>query len=75
MIIKKYIGKTEEEAISLAKADLGENVSIMNTKEITPHGIFKFFRKPSFEVTAAIDDIQKEDKAPAKKEEDRKSVV
>lgn len=69
MIIKKYIGKTEEEAISLAKADLGESVSIMNTKEITPHGILKLFRKPSFEVTAAIDDIQKEDKAPAKKEE------
>lgn len=69
MIIKKYIGKTEEEAISLAKADLGENVSIMNTKEIIPHGIFKLFRKPSFEVTAAVDDIQKEDKTPVKKEE------
>lgn len=60
MIIKKYIGKTQEEAISLAKADLGEGVSIMNTKEINPHGIFKLFKKPSFEVTAAIDDIKKE---------------
>lgn len=69
MIIKKYIGKTEEEAISLAKADLGEGVSIMNTKEVTPHGIFKLFRKPSFEVTAAIDDIKKEEPKAAAKEE------
>lgn len=58
MIIKKYIGKTEEEAIGLARADLGEGATIMNTKEITPHGVFKFFRKLSFEVTAAVDEIQ-----------------
>ncbi len=69
MIIKKYIGKTEEEAISLAKADLGESVSIMNTKETSPHGIFKLFRKPSFEVTAAVDEIKKEEPQPAAKEE------
>ena len=69
MIIKKYIGKTEEEAISLAKADLGEGVSIMNTKEVTPHGIFKLFRKPSFEVTAAVDEIKKEEPVTAVKEE------
>ena len=36
MIIKKYIGKTEEEAIALAKAELGDNVTIMNTKEVVP---------------------------------------
>lgn len=69
MIIKKYIGKTEEEAISLAKADLGEGVSIMNTKEVVPHGLFKLFRKPSFEVTAAVDEIKKEEPKAAVKEE------
>lgn len=58
MIIKKYIGKTEEEAIELAKAELGSNAIIMNTKEIVPHGLFKFFRKLSYEVTAAVDEIQ-----------------
>ena len=46
MIIKKYIGKTEEEAIALAKAELGDNVTIMNTKEVVPRGLYKFFRKP-----------------------------
>ncbi|MCI9079154.1 MAG: flagellar biosynthesis protein FlhF [Lachnospiraceae bacterium] len=70
MIIKRYIGKTEEEAISLAKADLGEGVSIMNTKEISPHGIFKLFRKPSFEVTAAVDEIKKEEPGVALKKEE-----
>lgn len=70
MIIKKYIGRTEEEAISLAKADLGAGISIMNTKEVNPHGIFKFFKKPSFEVTAAIDEIhKKEENTVIKKEE------
>ena len=70
MIIKKYIGRTEEEAISLARADLGEGMSIMNTKEVNPHGIFKFFRKPSFEVTAAIDEIQKEENKTVKKDDE-----
>ena len=33
MIIKKYIAATEKEAVSLAKAELGEDVTIMNIKE------------------------------------------
>lgn len=65
MIIKKYIGKTEEEAIELAKADLGTGATIMNTKEMVPHGLFKFFRQPSFEVTAAIDELGQASAAPA----------
>ncbi len=68
MIIKKYIGKTEEEAIGLAKADLGEEATIMNTKEIVPHGLFKFFRQLSFEVTAAVDEIKQTNAVPAQKE-------
>lgn len=74
MIIKKYIGKTEEEAIELAKADLGAGATIMNTKEITPHGVFKFFRKLSFEVTAAVDEIQKSTVTQTKKEPEEDSV-
>lgn len=68
MIIKKYIGKTEEEAIELAKADLGVGATIMNTKEITPHGVFKFFRKSSFEVTAAVDEIKQSTITPEYRE-------
>ena len=38
MIIKKYIATTEKEAVSLAKAELGEDVTIMNIKENNPKG-------------------------------------
>lgn len=33
MVIKKYIAATENEAIALAKAELDEDVTIMNIKE------------------------------------------
>ena len=35
MVIKKFQGKTEEEAIALAKKELGANVTIMNVKNVT----------------------------------------
>ncbi len=74
MIIKKYIGKTEEEAIALAKAELGDNVTIMNTKEVVPRGLYKFFRKPSVEVTAAVDENIKESSAEPVKEEKKEDI-
>jgi flagellar biosynthetic protein FlhF len=74
VIIKKYIGKTEEEAIALAKAELGDNVTIMNTKEVVPRGLYKFFRKPSVEVTAAVDENIKESSAEPVKEEKKEDI-
>lgn len=74
MIIKKYIGKTEEEAIALAKAELGDNVTIMNTKEVVPRGLYKFFRKPPVEVTAAVDENIKESSAEPVKEEKKEDI-
>lgn len=56
MVIKKYIAATEEEAISLAKAELGDDAVIMNVKTMVPKGISKLFKKPSVEITAAIDE-------------------
>lgn len=69
MIIKKYIGKTEEEAAALARAELGGEVTIMSSREVTPHGFFKLFRKPSFEVTAAVDELKPETARMEKKED------
>ena len=60
MVIKKYIAATENEAIALAKAELGEDVTIMNIKENNPKGLSKLFKKSSVEVTAAVDDVKKE---------------
>lgn len=58
MVIRKYIAMTEEEATELAKKELGENVVIMNVKKNEPKGLAKFFRKPSVEITAAVDEIE-----------------
>lgn len=34
MTIKKFQGRTQDEAIAKAKAELGENAVIMNVKEV-----------------------------------------
>ncbi len=56
MKIKKYTGKTEKEAILKVKEELGGEALIVSVKSVKPKGIFKLFRKPYVEVTAAIDD-------------------
>ena len=56
MIIKKFQGKTEEEATALAKKELGGSAVIMNVRNVKKKGFFAFFRKPLFEVTAALED-------------------
>lgn len=53
MIIKKFTAKTEEEAVKLAKAELGENIVIMNVKTLPAKGLFGFLKKPQVEVTVA----------------------
>lgn len=56
MIIKKYQARTETEAIMLANEELGKDAIVMNIKTISPKGIYKLFRKPLVEVTAAVDE-------------------
>ena len=56
MTIKKFTGKTKEEAIAAAKQELGSQVVIMNIKEQKQHGLFGMFKAPVFEVTAAIEE-------------------
>lgn len=55
MTIKKYTGKTKEEAIETAKKELGSQVVIMNIKEIKPKGVLGIFKAPIYEVTAAME--------------------
>ena len=40
MIIKKFVGKTEEEALGLARAELGDNVVVMNVRNAKRKGLF-----------------------------------
>ncbi|WP_312371314.1 flagellar biosynthesis protein FlhF [Lachnoclostridium sp.] len=58
MNIKKFQATSETEAILLAKEELGKDAIVMNIKTISPKGIYKLFRKPLVEVTAAIDEVQ-----------------
>lgn len=56
MTIKKFIGKTEEEATVKAKQELGAACVIMNVRQLKPSGFFKSFKSPTYEVTAAIEE-------------------
>lgn len=56
MTINKFQGKTKEEAIEKAKNELGTSAVIMNVKEIKPKGLFRAFKKSTFEVTAALEE-------------------
>lgn len=67
MIIKKFQGNTETEAIMLAKDNLGKDAIVMNIKTIKPKGLFKAFRKTLVEVTAAVDEVS--DKRDGKESE------
>lgn len=56
MTIKKFQGKTQEEATEKARQELGAGAVVMNVKEIKPKGLFNFFKGSTFEVTAAIEE-------------------
>ncbi|MBR4085061.1 MAG: flagellar biosynthesis protein FlhF [Lachnospiraceae bacterium] len=58
MIIKKYIGKTETEAIETAKKELGNSIVIMNVKEVKSKGLFSVFRGKCVEITVALEEEQ-----------------
>ena len=56
MIIKKFQGKTEEEATVLARKELGSTAVIMNVRTVKSKGLKALFKKPVVEVTAALED-------------------
>jgi flagellar biosynthesis protein FlhF len=43
MIIKKYVGKTESDAVEQAQKELGNNIVVMNTKNVKRNGLMRFF--------------------------------
>jgi flagellar biosynthesis protein FlhF len=56
MIIKKFNGTTQTEAHEKAKSVMGASVVIMSTKKVRPNGLLRFFKKPTYEVTAAVEE-------------------
>ena len=56
MIIKKFLGKTEEEAREAAKKELGDGIVVMNVRQVKPKGLFAFFKEKQTEVTVALEE-------------------
>ncbi|MCR5107873.1 MAG: flagellar biosynthesis protein FlhF [Lachnospiraceae bacterium] len=56
MIIKKFEGKTEEEAVQVAKRELGNGVVIMNVRNVKKRGFLSLFKRSKIEVTVALED-------------------
>lgn len=56
MLIKKFQGATEQEALQLAKQELGKDVIITHIKKVKPKGIYGLFKKATVEITAAVDE-------------------
>ncbi|MCM1044540.1 MAG: flagellar biosynthesis protein FlhF [Candidatus Gastranaerophilales bacterium] len=67
MIIKKFLGKNEAEAVAAAKKELGEGVVIMNVREVKQKGLTAIFHGKLTEVTAALEE-EKEPVKPVKRE-------
>ena len=73
MIIKKFQGKSELEAIEAAKRELGNNIVTMNVRSIKRKGIFRFFLKDLVEVTVALEE-ENEKYSPVKKGEKKEGI-
>ncbi len=70
MIIKKFQGKTEAEAVETAKKELGNNVVIMNVRNVKRKGIFSFLMPQIVEVTVALEAEQERIPAPSVRKEE-----
>ncbi len=75
MIIKKFQGKTEAEAVASAKKELGSNVVIMNVKNMKKKGLFSFLRRQVVEVTVALEEETERMASPVKEEARQQPLV
>lgn len=73
MIIKKFQGKTENEAVEAAKKEMGGNIVIMNVRDVKKKSFFRFFSRRQVEVTVALEE-EGEKYSPVKREEGRGTV-
>lgn len=53
MVIKKYQAKTEEEAVEMAKKELGDDITVIHSRNVKPRGFFAFLKKMQVEITVA----------------------
>lgn len=79
MIIKKFVGKTEEEALEAARKELGNGIVTMNVRTVKKKGIAGFFGARQVEVTVALEEDKEGLKtvkrpAPAQRQETESSA-
>jgi flagellar biosynthesis protein FlhF len=75
MIIKKFNGKNEDEALKAARAELGAGAVIMNVKKVKKKGLAGLFSKPLVEVTAAVEEEQDAYVAPTQPAQEPKATL
>lgn len=56
MIIKKFLGKTEEEAMEVARKELGSGIVVMNVRTVKKKGLAGLFGAKQIEVTVALEE-------------------
>ncbi|MDE3077492.1 MAG: hypothetical protein KGJ86_18895, partial [Chloroflexota bacterium] len=65
MRIEKYHAEDMQEAFRLIKADLGPDAVVIQSRKVRLGGILGFFRRPVYEVLAAVDEEAKPQKFAA----------
>ena len=75
MIIKKFQGRTKEEALESARRELGVNIVEMNVKAVKPKGIMGLFRGTRFEVTVAREEENEKYSAASAKDVEKEGVA
>ena len=54
MKVKRYMGKTNQEALAKVKANLGNDAIILSTRKIRQRGLKGLFLKPLIEVVLLL---------------------
>ncbi len=60
MIIKKFTAKTEAEALAQAQKELGDDITIMHSRNVKAKGLFAFLKHKQIEITVAKEEEQPE---------------
>ncbi|MDE7479553.1 MAG: flagellar biosynthesis protein FlhF [Lachnospiraceae bacterium] len=75
MIIKKFQGKTKEEALENARKELGESIVEMNVKTVKSKGFMGFLKGTRIEVTVAKEEESEKYNAASAKDVQRDGVT
>ena len=65
MIIKKFQASTEQEAVLMAKEEMGSDAVVLNIKSTKHRGFKKLFKKDVVEITAALEEKQPTSSIPS----------